>query len=64
MKQCLTKDCTVPARNTLCEGAKVMLFTNFLVECDLVNGTIGDVVSLHFSTEEGPKDEEPTGYVI
>ena len=41
-----------------------MLLKNFLVESNLVNGSIGTVISLHFSTKEGPRDANPIGYAI
>jgi hypothetical protein len=45
-----------PVRLAVCKGAKVMLLTNYVVEEDLKNGSMGTVVDIVYDSPGGPTD--------
>ena len=52
------KECSLPARQALCIGAKVMLLHNFIVEYKIINGSIGVVRDIVYKDHSGPNNEE------
>ena len=57
-KKCCIGESNLPLRSLLCEGAKVMLLENFIVEYKLMNGSVGVVQGLYFSNAEGMPDDK------
>ena len=47
-------ECSYPSRIAICEGAVVMLLKNFIVELNLMNGSIGVVKKIVFDSPNGP----------
>ena len=50
----VSQELNLPARSALCEGAKVMLLKNYVVEHNLKNGSIGTLKYVVYPTSEGP----------
>ena len=61
---CCIKDCNIPVSNALCAGGKVMLLTNFVVEQNIFNGSVGTLRSMHFTDPAGLDADDPAGYEI
>ena len=53
-KNCCVKECSYPKQNALCNGSKVMLLKNFVVEQGLMNGAVGEVKYLCYKHQSGP----------
>ena len=47
-------ECSYPSRLALCEGAIVMLLKNFIVELNLMNGSVGIVRKIVYKDKTGP----------
>ena len=61
---CSIKDCNIPVSNALCPGGKVVLLTNFVVEQGIFNGSVGELLSMHYADPAGPDAEHLSGYAI
>lgn len=64
---CFNHSSTMPTITALCIGAKVMLQQNFIVEHQLMNGSVGTVVDICYSTNNGPYDpanKDDSEYVV
>ena len=48
-------ECSYPNRIALCIGSVVMLLKNYMVELNLLNGSVGIVRKIVFSHKDGPK---------
>ena len=53
-KNCFANDNKLPGVSTLRVGAKVMLTHNYVVEEGLMNGSVGTVKGIYYSTKAGP----------
>ena len=49
------KDYSIPVSNALCPGGKVVLLTNFVVEQNIFNRSVGTLRSMHFPDPVGPR---------
>ena len=49
-------ECSYPAKVALCEGAIVMLLCNFIVEYNIMNGSIGIIKKIVYEEHNGPKN--------
>ena len=49
-----TKESSFPMKVPLCEGAIVMLLKNFVVEHNIMNGSVGTVRKIVYDEQRGP----------
>ena len=49
-------ECSYPTKVALCEGAVVMLLRNFIVEYNIMNGSIGIIRKIVYEEHDGPKN--------
>ncbi|EJK61395.1 hypothetical protein THAOC_18129 [Thalassiosira oceanica] len=52
---------SLPTKNALCVGVRVMLLHNFLVEHGLMNGAVGYVRAIRYEHKDGPNHETDNG---
>lgn len=60
-KNCCVAESSLPSKNALCVGVRVMLLHNFLVEHGLMNGAVGYVRAIRYEHKEGPNHQPQTG---
>ena len=61
---CCLSESNLPVRNLLCDGSVVMLLKNYVVEENLMNGSVGFVRATCFKNPEGDSNPDPTDYSI
>ena len=59
-KNCCVAESSLPSKNALCVGVRVMLLHNFLVEHGLMNGAVGYVRAIRYEHKEGPNHQPRT----
>jgi hypothetical protein len=63
-KNCCVSESNLPLRNLLCVGTIVMLLLNFVVEENLMNGSVGIVRHICFKNPEGDANPDPSDYIV
>ena len=60
-RNCCVAESSLPTKNALCVGVRVMLLHNFLVEHGLMNGAVGYVRAIRYEHKDGPNHETDNG---
>jgi len=63
-KNCCISESNLPIRNLLCVGVTVMVLKNYVVEENVMNGSVGTVKEMHFKNPEGDANPDPTDYIV
>ena len=63
-KNCCVSESNLPLRNLLCVRTIVILLRNFVVEENVMNGSVGIVRELCFKNPEGDANPDPSDYTV